>query len=54
MFLDTVVYEGTRFNENAILDVKTHFKQMETFQHTFRPLSPTGLSMEKPLALSNV
>ena len=34
MFLDTVVYKGTRFNEKVILDVKTHFKQTETFQHT--------------------
>ena len=27
MFLDPVVYKGTRFNEKAILDVLTHFKQ---------------------------
>ena len=25
VFLDTVVYKGTRFKENSILDVKTHF-----------------------------
>ena len=32
---DTVVYrQGTRFNEKSILDVKTHFKQKETFQNT--------------------
>ena len=37
MFLDTVVYKGTRLNEKVILDVKT----TETFQHTFRGLSPT-------------
>ena len=34
VFLDTVVYrQGTRFNEKSILDVKTHFKQTETFQY---------------------
>ena len=42
MFLDTVVYEGTRLNERVILDVKT----TETFQHTFCDLSPTDLSKE--------
>ena len=31
MFLDTVVYKGTRFKENSILDVKT---RTETFQYT--------------------
>ena len=41
MFLDTVVYKGTRVNEKAILDLKTHFKQKETFQHThFPPCHP--------------
>ena len=34
MFLDTVVYKGTRFKEKSILDVKTHFKRTETFQYT--------------------
>ena len=43
MFLDTVVYEGTRLNEKVILDVKT----TETFQHTFCDLSPTDLSKEE-------
>ena len=42
MFLDTVVYKGTRLNEKVILDVKT----TETFQHTFWGLSPTDLSKE--------
>ena len=42
LFLDTVVYKGTRLNENVILDVKT----TETFQHTFCGLSPTDLSKE--------
>ena len=34
MFLDTVVYKGTRFNEKSILVLKTHFKKTETFQYT--------------------
>ena len=34
MFLDTIVYKGTRFKEKSILDVKTHFKKTETFQYT--------------------
>ena len=34
MFLDTVVYVATRFNEKVVHDVKTHFKQVETFQYT--------------------
>ena len=34
-FLDTVVYKGTRFKEKSILDAKTHFKQTETFLHTY-------------------
>ena len=42
MFLDTVVYKGTRLNEKVILDVNT----METFQHTFCLLSPTDLAKE--------
>ena len=32
VFLDTIVYKGTRFKEKSILDVKTHFKKTETFQ----------------------
>ena len=34
VFLDTVVYKGTRFKEKSIVDVKTHFKRTETFQYT--------------------
>ena len=34
VFLDTVVYKGTRFKEKSLLDVKTHFKRTETFQYT--------------------
>ena len=36
VFLDTVVYKGTRFKEKSILDAKTHFKQTETFLHTHK------------------
>ena len=42
MFLDTVVYKGTRTNEKVILDVKT----TENFQQTFCGLSTTDLSKE--------
>ena len=38
MFLDTVVYKGTRFNKKVILDVKTTAETTEAFQHTFWPL----------------
>ena len=29
VFLDTIIYKGTRFHEKSILDVKTHFKKTE-------------------------
>ena len=29
-----MVYKGTRFKDQSILDVKTHFKPTETFQYT--------------------
>ena len=31
-FLDTNVYEGERFANQSILDIKTHFKPTGTFQ----------------------
>ena len=34
MFLDKVLYKGTRFKDKSILDVKTHFKRTETFHYT--------------------
>ena len=34
MFLDTLVHKGTRFRDQSILDVKTHFKPTETFHYT--------------------
>ena len=37
-FLDTKVYKGVRFNNDSILDVRTHFKPTETpgggYSHT--------------------
>ena len=30
VFLDTVVYKGTKFKEKSTLDAKTHFQQTET------------------------
>ena len=33
-FLDTVVFKGERFIKESILDIKTHYKPMETFQYT--------------------
>ena len=43
-FLDTKVYEGVRFDKEAILDVQTHFKPTETFQYTnFYSCHPPGV-----------
>ena len=33
-FLDKKVYKGDKFDKEAILDVRTHFKPTETFQYT--------------------
>ena len=32
-FLNTVVCKGIRFQEQSVLDIKTHFKPTETFQY---------------------
>ena len=42
VFLDAVVYKGTRFEEKSILDAKTQFKQTETFLHTQKKGSVKG------------
>ena len=43
-FLDTYIYKGERFERDAILDVRTHFKPTETFQYThFASCHPQGL-----------
>ena len=49
IFLDTVVYKGTRLNVKVILD---HVKTTETFQHTFCGLTPTDFSKEFEESLS--
>ena len=42
--LDTVAYKGKRFQNQSILDVKTHFKPTETFQYTpFSSIHPLGV-----------
>ena len=33
-FLDTSIYKGIRFQNNAVLDVRTHCKPTETIQYT--------------------
>ena len=33
-FLDTNVFKGEQFTSESTLDVKTHFKPIETFQYT--------------------
>ena len=44
-FLDTKVYKGDRFNKEAILDVRTHFKPTVTFQYTnFYLCHPPGVT----------
>ena len=43
-FLDTVVFQGERFEKESILDIKTHYKPTETFQHThFNSCHPSGV-----------
>ena len=43
-FLDTVVFKGERFIKESILDIKTHYKPTETFQHThFTSCHPPGV-----------
>ena len=43
-FLDTTVFKGQRFNKQAILDIRTHFKPTETFQYThFSSCHPPGV-----------
>ena len=43
-FLDTTVFKGERFNKQAILHFRTHFKPTETFQYThFSSCHPPGV-----------
>ena len=44
-FLNTKVYKGVRFNNDSILDVRTHFKPTETLQYTnFYSCHPPGVT----------
>ena len=43
-FLDAIVYKGKRFQDQSVLDIKTHFKPTETFQYThFSSSHPPGV-----------
>ena len=43
-FLDTCVYKGSRFEQDSVLDLRTHFKPTETFQYThFQSCHPVGI-----------
>ena len=43
-FLDTCVYKGSRFEQDSVLDLPTHFKPTETFQYThFQSYHPVGV-----------
>ena len=35
IFLDTAIYKGQRFYKESVLDMRMHFKPMETFQYMF-------------------
>lgn len=37
------MYKGERFQNDAILDVKTHYKPTETFQYTYYSFHPPGV-----------
>jgi len=44
-FLETKVYKGDRFNKESFLDVRTHFKPIETFRYTnFCSCHPPGVT----------
>ena len=47
VFLDTVVYKGTRFKEKSILDVKTHFKKRKPSSTHISPLVTRRLHVKK-------
>ena len=43
-FLDSNIYKGERFRSTSVLDVRTHFKPIETFQYThFSSCHPPGV-----------
>jgi len=44
-FLDTIVYKGDRFLKESKLNVRTHFKPIETLQYTnFHSCHPPGIT----------
>lgn len=44
-FLDTRAFEGSRLEQESILDLRTHFKPDETFQYKdFKSCHPTGVN----------
>ena len=47
VFLDTVVYKGTRFKEKSILDVKTHFKKRKPSSTHISPLVTRRVSKRR-------
>ena len=55
-FLDTAIYKGQRFYKESVLDMRMHFKPMETFQYMFfttchSPGAKKGLVKGKALGL---
>ena len=43
-FLDTILYNGNRFRNDSILDIRTYYKPTETFQNThFTSCHPPGV-----------
>ena len=43
-FLDTIISKGERFRNESILDIRTHYKPIETFQYThFTSSYPPGV-----------
>ena len=43
---DTVVYQGTTFNEKAILDVKTHIKWHPSSIYIFTSCDPLSVKID--------
>ena len=44
-FLDTTIYKGERFQKDAVLEMRTHFKPTKTCQYThFTSCHPPGVN----------
>ena len=50
-FLDMEIYKGERFNREAVLDVRTHFKPTETFHYTHFDLFMSPQRCQKRICL---